>query len=33
MQNRLDNIQLQEEQIAGMRSRMDYLRTLRRRIE
>jgi hypothetical protein len=33
IQNRADNMQLQEEQIAGMRSRIDYLRALRRRIE
>jgi len=33
IQNRLDTIRLQEEQMAGMRSRIDYLRNLRRRID
>ncbi len=33
IQNRIDNIQLLEQQTAGMRSRIDYLRALRRRIE
>jgi len=33
IRNRNDNIQLQEEQIAGMRSRIDYLRTLRTHID